>query len=67
MFLRECVHVQQECVHVQSRISVRCSIGKCYISLFSAHLLLVSSADNLSKQLGHRSGQAKLSCENLRL
>ena len=34
---------------------------------FSAYLLLVSSADNLSIQLIHRSGQAKLSCENVRL
>ena len=42
---------------------------KCSIS-FSApicvlnHLLLVSSADNLFKQLGPRSDPAKLSCEN---
>ena len=31
---------------------------------FSAHLLLVSSADNLFKQLGPRSDPAKLSCKN---
>ena len=42
---------------------------KCYVS-FSApicvlnHLVLVSSADNLFKQLGPRSDSAKLSCEN---
>ena len=42
---------------------------KCSVS-FSApicvlnHLLLVSSADNLFKQLGPRSDPAKLSCEN---
>ena len=42
---------------------------KCSVS-FSApicvlnHLLLVSSADNLFKQLGPRSDSAKLSCEN---
>ena len=34
------------------------------IFFFSAHLLQVSSTDNLSTQLGHRSGPAKLSCEN---
>ena len=31
---------------------------------FSAHLILVSSADNLFKQLGPRSDPAKLSCKN---
>ena len=59
----------RECLHVQTRISLRCSRKKCSVS-FSApicvlnHLLLVSSADNLFKQLGPRADPAKLSCEN---
>ena len=59
----------RECLHVQTRISLRCSRKKCSVS-FSApicvlnHLLLVSTADNLFKQLGPRSDPAKLSCEN---
>ena len=58
-----------ECLHVQTRISLRCSRKKCSVS-FSApicvlnHLLLVSSTDNLFKQLGPRADPAKLSCEN---
>ena len=54
---------------MQTRISLRCSRKKCSVS-FSApicvlnYLLLVSSADNLFKQLGPRSDPAKLSCEN---
>ena len=59
----------RECLHVQTRISLRCSRKKCSVS-FSApicvlnHLLLVSSADNLFKQLGPRADPAKLSCKN---
>ena len=59
----------RECLHVQTRISLRCSRKKCSVS-FSApicvlnHLLLVSSADNLFKQLGPRADPAKLSCGN---
>ena len=56
-------------LHAQTRISLRCSRKKCSVS-FSApicvlnHLLLVSSADNLFKQIGPRSDPPKLSCEN---
>ena len=51
----------RECAHVQSCICLRYSRGKCVISFFSAisvfnYLLLVSSPDNLFKQLGPRSG-----------
>ena len=59
----------RECLHVQTHTSLRCSRKKCYVS-FSApisvlnHLLLVSSAGNLFKQLAPRSGPVKLSCEN---
>ena len=59
----------RECLHVQTRICLRCSRKEGSVS-FSApicvlnHLLLVSSADNLFKQLGPRSDPAKLSCEN---
>ena len=35
------------------------------IFFFSAYLLIVSSADNLFKQLGHRSDLAKLTSENV--
>ena len=51
----------RECLHVQTHISLRCSRKKCYVS-FSVpisvlnHLLLVSSAGNLFKQLAPRSG-----------
>ena len=38
-----------------------------HVICFSAYLLLVTYADNLFKQLGHNSGPAKLSCENVRL
>ena len=38
-----------------------------HVIFYSAYLLLVASADNLFKQLGHSSGPAKLSCENVRL
>ena len=60
---------REKCLHVQTRISLRCSRKKCFVS-FSAplcalhHLLLVSSADNLFEQLGPRSDPAKLPCEN---
>ena len=59
----------RECLHLQTRISLRCWRRKCYVS-FSApisvlnHLLLVSSAGNLFKQLSPRPGPVKLSCEN---
>ena len=46
----------RECLHVQTRISLCCSRKNV--------LLLVSSADNLFKQLGPRADPAKLSCEN---
>ena len=36
-----------------------------HVIFFSAYLLLVTSADNLFKQLGHSSDPAKLSCENV--
>ena len=59
----------RECLHVQTHTSLCCLRKKCYVS-FSApisvlnHLLLVSSAGNLFKQLAPRSGPVKLSCEN---
>ena len=58
----------RECLHVQTRFSLRCS-RKCSVSCSAPicvlnHLLLVSSADNLFKQLGPRADPAKLSCEN---
>ena len=60
----------RECVHVQTRISLRCSrknvlflFQRPFVSLIICYYI-VSSADNLFKQLGPRSDPAKLSCEN---